>query len=327
VKALITGGTGFLGGALARRLHGLGWNVTVLGRNTSRLRQFEAEGLKAVHANLDNREAISNACKGQEVVFHTGALSSLWGDPRDFYLANVIGTENVIRACMDHHTERLVHVSTPSIYFRYEPRSNVAEDADLPKPANEYSKTKLLAEKKVDQAHAQGLPVITIRPRAIFGPGDRSIFPRIIQRLQSGRMRVIGDGKNVTDLTYIDNVVDALLLCAESPAETLGKKYNITNGEPVKLWEMIERACSELGLSYPVRRISHTLAHAVAGMFEAFHLLLPWQYEPFLTRYGVFVISQNVTLDISAARRDLKYNPRVTVDEGFIKFIEWWKHQ
>jgi nucleoside-diphosphate-sugar epimerase len=327
MKALITGGTGFLGGALARRLHGLGWNVTVLGRNTSRLRQFEAAGLKAVHANLENGEAVLNACKGQEIVFHAGALSSLWGDPRDFYLANVIGAENVIRGCMEHHIHRLVHVSTPSIYFRDQPRLNVTEDASLPKPANEYSKTKLLAEKKVDQAHAQGLPVITIRPRAIFGPGDTSIFPRIIQRLQSGRMRVIGDGKNITDLTYIDNVVDALLLSAQSPAETLGGKYNITNGEPVKLWAMIEQTCRKLNLSYPKRRASYRTAYLFASLLEGAHSLLPWRYEPFLTRYGVFVISQNATLDISAARRDLRYNPRVTVEEGFNKFIEWWKHK
>jgi nucleoside-diphosphate-sugar epimerase len=327
VKALITGGTGFLGSALAHRLHGPGWDVTVLGRNVAALKQFEAQGIKAFHANLEDEKAILNACKGQEIVFHAGALSSLWGDPKDFYRANVTGTENVIRGCMEHKVDRLIHVSTPSIYFRYEPRLNVREDAELPKPANEYSRAKLLAEHKIDEAHVQGLPVITIRPRAIFGPGDTSIFPRIIQRLGTGRMRVVGDGKNITDLTYIDNVVDALLLCAESPKETLGRKYNITNDEPVQLWEMIRRACTELGIPYPTRSISFKAAYAVGGILEGIHHLLPWRYEPFLTRYGVFVISQSATLDISAARRDLHYHPRISVDEGFQKFIEWWKNK
>jgi nucleoside-diphosphate-sugar epimerase len=216
MKALITGGTGFLGGALARRLHKLGWDVTVQGRNSAKLKELEAGGIKGIQANLDDAAAITNACKGREIVFHAGALSSLWGRPADFYRANVMGTENVIRGCMENRANRLVHVSTPSIYFRYQPRLNVREDAALPEPVNEYSRSKHMAESRIDDAYRQGLPVVTIRPRAIFGPGDNSIFPRIIHRLKSGGMRIIGDGQNITDLTYVENVVDALLLCADS---------------------------------------------------------------------------------------------------------------
>ncbi len=327
MKALITGGTGFLGGALARRLHKMGWDVTVLGRNTLKLKQLEAGGLRVIQANLEDVAAIMDACKGQEIVFHAGALSSLWGRQSDFYRANVTGTENVIRACMEHHITRLVHVSTPSIYFRYQPRLNVREDAALPEPVNEYSRTKRLAEARIDKAHEQGLPVVTIRPRAIFGPGDNSIFPRIIQRLESGRMRVIGDGQNITDLTYVENVVDALLLCADSPGDTLGKKYNITNDEAVKLWQMIERACLELNLEYPRRKIPYKVADSIAIMLEAIYRVLPSQPEPPLTRYSVFVISQSATLDISAARRELHYNPRIAVEQGFQEFIKWWKNK
>jgi nucleoside-diphosphate-sugar epimerase len=193
--------------------------------------------------------------------------------------------------------------------------------------ANEYARTKLLAEAEIDAAHARGMPVITIRPRAIFGEGDNAILPRLIDRLQQGRLRIIGDGQNITDLTYIENVVDALLLCAEAPSALLGRKYNITNGEPLPLWPLIEKLCQALGYEYPRRRIPYTLALGLAGVLEGVCHLLPGQPEPLLTRYMVGVLAKSTTLDISAARRDLGYAPRISVDEGFERFVRWWKAQ
>jgi nucleoside-diphosphate-sugar epimerase len=321
MKALITGGTGFLGGKLARRLHGMGWDVTVLGRNPAALGETQARGIKAIRTNLEDSAAIIAACKGQEIVFHCGALSAPWGKPGDFYAANVLGTANIIHACMDANVHRLVHVSTPSIYFRFRPRLNVREDAELPKPVNEYARTKRLAEERIDRAYTDGLPVITIRPRAIFGPGDTSILPRLIQRLETGRIPIIGDGKNVTDLTYVENAVDALILCAGSPLSTLGKKYNITNGEPIRLWPVIERVCEALHLSYPKHKVPYQVAHYIAWMLEWIYRFLPGQPEPPFTRYSVFVIAQSATLDITAARRELGYRPRVSVEQGLEEFI------
>lgn len=326
MKALITGATGFLGGALAHRLHGLGWDVTALGRNPRALAALEADGIRAIQAELADEASILSACKNQEIVFHSGALSTPWGRAEDFYRANVLGTRNILRGCEAAQVTRLVHVSTPSIYFRFEPRLNVREDDPLPtKPVNEYAYTKLLAEAEVDRAHADGLAVITIRPRAIFGPGDTAILPRLIARLQSGRLPIIGDGKNIADLSYVENVVDALLLCAESPKSTLGKKYNITNGEPVLLWDMIRRVAEALGYPPPRGHISYRIADVAAGLLEMLYRLHPSQPEPPLTRYSVSVIAHSATLDISAARRDLGYNPRISVQEGFEKFIDWWK--
>lgn len=326
MRALVTGATGFLGGALARRLHGMGWQITALGRNLEAGQRLECEGISFVRADLTDAAAIHNACRNQQIVFHSGALSSPWGRPRDFYAANVIGTENIISACTAAGIDRLIHVSTPSIYFGYRDRLNVREDDPLPAaPINEYARTKLIAEQRIDQAHAHGLPVITIRPRAIFGPGDTTILPRIIDRLKSGRLRVIGSGDNLTDLTYVENVVDALILCAQSNVSTLGKKYNVTNGEPRPLWGMIKRLCNALDLPFPTRPIPHGVVDKVAGMMEFAYRLLPDQPEPPLTRYGVGVLAMSTTLDISAARRDLGYEPRVSIDDGFDAFVRWWK--
>ena len=326
MKALVTGATGFLGGALARRLNRRGDEVTVTGRNPAALARLECEGMRAVHAELADAAAMRDACRGQEVVFHCGALSSAWDRARNFYLANAAGTRNVIAGCEAGGARRLVHVSTPSIYFRFEGGLNVREDAPLPaKPANEYARTKLLAEAEVDRAFGRGLPVVTIRPRAIFGEGDNAILPRLVSRLQSGHLRVIGDGRNLTDLTYVENVVDALLLCAESPRPTLGRKYNITNGEPLPLWGLVEKLCVALGYEFPRRRVPRPLAMGLAAALEATCRLLPGQPEPLLTRYMVGVLSTSTTLDISAARRDLGYEPRVSVEEGFRRFTGWWR--
>ena len=238
----------------------------------------------------------------------------------------MLGTENVIAGCETHGVQRLVHVSTPSIYFGLDSLVNVREYAPLPaRPVNEYARTKLLAEVAVDKASAQGLPVITIRPRAIFGPGDTTILPRLIARLKTGRLPVIGDGQNVIDMTYVENVVDGLLLCASSPPETLGKKYNITNGEPTALWPLIAKLCVALGYPYPKRQIPYPVADGVAALLEIVYRLLPGQPEPPLTRYSVALLAKNTTLDISAARRELGYQPRISVDEGFQRFVEWWR--
>lgn len=325
MKALVSGATGFLGGALSRRLHNMGWDVTALGRNTSKLDQLEREGIRAHRLDLKEKGDIATACKEQEIVFHCAALPSPWGNFEEFYQTNVIGTRNVIRGCEEHKVKRLVYVSTPSIYFGYSSRINVSETASLPEPVSNYAATKLLAEQEMDEAFARGLAVIAIRPRAIFGPGDTVIFPRLIPRLRSGRLPILGDGENLVDLTYIENVVDALLLCVNSPAGTLGKKYNISNDEPVKLWEFIERICTDLNLPVPKRKISYQTAMAAASTLEAIFTLIPTHPEPPITRMSISMMANSTTLDINAAKNELGYQPKISVAEGFDKFMQWWK--
>jgi len=328
MKILVTGATGFLGKALALRLAARGDELTALGRNPAILAELQQAGLRSVQADLADGAAIRAACLGQDLVFHSGALSSAWGPAQTFERANVLGTQNVIAGCEAAGVRRLVYVSTPSIYFRFETRLNVREDAPLPdRPANEYARTKRLAEAEIDRAHERGLPVISIRPRAIFGEGDNAILPRVISRLQSGRLRVIGDGQNITDLTYVENVIDALLLCAEAPSALLGRKYNITNGQPLPLWGLIRQLCDALGLAFPRRRLSYEAALGLAGLLEFVYRFVPGQPEPLLTRYMVGVLAKSTTLDISAARRDLGYVPRVSIDEGFQRYVRWWKAQ
>ena len=325
MKTLITGATGFLGGALAHRLHSMGWDVTALGRNPAKLNELEAAGMKPLRVDISKKDEVTASFSDFELVFHCAAFPSPWGSFEKFHQANVIGTRNVVQACLENNVKRLVYVSTPSLYFDHNSRINVRETDLLPKPISNYAATKLLAEEEVDKGFANGLAAISIRPRALFGEGDTVIFPRLIPRLESGRLPILGDGDNIVDLTYIQNVVDALVLCAESPANTLGKKYNISNGEPVKIWKLVERICDELNLPHPKRKVSHRTASAAASVLEFIYSLIPSSPEPPLTRVSVSMMANSTTLDISAARNELGYQPKVSVEEGVQKFLKWWK--
>ena len=327
---LVIGATGFLGGALARRLAlAEGARVTATGRKQAVGEALEREaaggGLRFVQADLAQAGAAEAACAGQAIVFHCAGLASPWGRYADFYRANVTATENVIRGCAAAGG-RLVYVSTPSLYFADQPRLNVAESDALPaRQVTHYAATKLLAEQAVDRAVAGGLSAITIRPRALFGPRDTTIMPRLVRQMERGRLRIIGQGDNQADLTFVDNVVDALLLCATAPAAALGCKYNISNGEPVRLWQVVAELCAALGYDAPRQHVPLPAAMALATAAEWTHSLLRRKGEPVLTRQAVRALALDSTLDIRAARRDLGYAPGVSVAEGLRRFVEWWK--
>ena len=247
MKMLVTGGTGFLGQKLAFRLKNMGYEVTATGRNKTIGKVLEQNGIEFVHCPLEDRERVVQVCKDKDYIFHSGALSSPWGKYEDFYNANVLGTKHIIEGSQKYGIKRLIHVSTPSIYFYYDERQNVVENAKLPDTfVNHYATTKYMAEQAIDQAFVHGLPVITIRPRALFGPGDNAILPRLIKVCEKGALPRIGTENVLVDITYVENVVDALLLCMHSPKHTLGQKYNITNDERINLYEVIENVMKRL---------------------------------------------------------------------------------
>ena len=325
VPVLVTGATGFIGGALARRLHGLGARVTAQGRRAGA--DLTATGMQFVRGDLAEAATAEAASAGQHYIFHCAALAAPWGPYKDFYRANVSATEHLAAAAQRQGAARFVHVSTPSLYFAGEARRNVRENDPLPtRQLTAYADTKRLAEQVVAEAQAGGLPTVMVRPRAVFGPGDATIFPRLLRQVARGRLRVIGPGDNLADLTYIDNVVDGLLLAARAPA-AVGQVYNLTNGEPQPLWPLIVKVSAALGYGPPKGRVALRTALALAGALELTYLLLGIKREPPLTRYTVRMLALDATLDISAARRDLGYAPRVSVDEGMQRFLAWWREQ
>lgn len=326
MKILITGATGFLGLATARRLHAAGHVVTAMGRNSQIGQRLQTEGIKFMRVDLQDREDVVHCCEGQQAVIHCAALASPWGKYQDFYDANVVGTENLLAGCLRHGVRRLVNISTPSIYFDYQHRLGIRESDPLPKQqATHYSSTKLLADERIAEASKLGLEVISIRPRAIFGPGDKTVLGRLIRLAEKGTVPLVNGGTSLVDMTYIDNCVDAIVLCLEAPKSALGKVFNISNGEPISTRSMLDLLGRKLGLDITFRSMPFFLAHSIAATSELVYRGLGLREEPPLTKYAVGLMSKSQTLDINAAKMELGYEPLVSLEAGFERFALWWK--
>lgn len=310
---------------MAARLVREGVQVRGLGRDTVRGRVLaDRLGVEFIRGDMADASIAGKACEGMDTVFHAAALSSPWGKRADFIRSNVEGTAHIIAAAQRSGAGRLVHVSTPSLYFRHSGGALVSEDAGWPPAVNEYVRTKGMAENLVRDASRAGLETVILRPRALIGAGDPSILPRLVRALEKGRLPVMGDGLNLTDLTCVENVAQALALAAVKPAHRVsGKVYNITNGEPVLLWPMLAGLARELDLPAPRRSLPLGMVMGLAGLLEVVGHLTG--HEPLLTKYGVGVLATTQTLNISAARRDLDYEPEIPLAEGIRRFVAWWK--
>lgn len=326
MKVLVTGATGFLGGATARRLAKDGHRVVATGRNVAAGEQLEREGIEFHGADIRDAARIHELVHGCDGVVHCAALSSPWGRAWEFETINEKGTENVAAACLAQGVARLVHISTPGIYVGLGDRFGVGENAELPaKPANHYVRTKLAAEAAVGKAQAEGLNTIILRPRGIYGPGDTVVIPRLIRALETGRLPRIGDGQTSMDLTFIDNAVQAVCKGLSAKDELGGRVFNVTDGSPIELWPFVDRLCEALGLARPSRTVPLKVATAYAHILELVHTVLIPNREPLMTRYTATLLARSLTLDISAAQRDLGYAPTVGPDEGLERFTSWWK--
>lgn len=321
---LVTGGTGFLGQHLSRALLAEGNRVRLMGRNLQQpgVLALVEMGAAAIEADLRDEKAVRAACRGAEVVFHVGALSAPWGNRSDFYAINVGGTRSVLEGCKEHGVRRLVYVSSPSVVFDGRDQVNQTEDAPYPaRFASLYSLTKKLGEDLVNAA--TGLETVIVRPKAMFGPGDTALLPRLITAARLGRLPQIGNGRNLVDLTYVDNVVHALTLSAKAKAEAaVGHTYTITNGEHVPLWRVIRSTLRRLNLPTQMRRIPLPVALVLAGAMEAWAGVTG--REPTLTRYTASILARTQTYDISAARRDLDYMPCVSFAQGMERTLAQW---
>jgi nucleoside-diphosphate-sugar epimerase len=319
MEILVTGGTGFLGRHLARALLTRGHRVRLLGREFAQVSDLTAMGAQPIRADLRDREAVVAACVGAEAVFHVGALSAPWGKRAEFMATNVGGTEAVIAGCREPGVRRLIYVSSPSVTFAGRDVRDQGEDAPYPhRFASIYSRTKKLGEDRVNAAARHGLATVIIRPKAIFGPGDNALLPRLIDAARRGRLVQIGHGQNLVDLTYVENVVQALLLALDAPA-AVGHTYTITNGEHPRLWDVIATVMRHLGLPERFRSVPLPAALTAATLLEARAALTG--REPLLTRYSAAILARNQTYAIAAARSDLGYSPAISVTEGIARTL------
>ena len=325
MRVLVTGATGCLGIHLTKELVRQNYSVTALGRNRELGKLLT--GAQFVVEDIRNREKMRGLCQGQEIVFHCAALSSLWGKYQDFYDINVLGSKNIFEACIEQSVKRVVYVSSPSIYYQFKDELNIPESTTAGKKfVNHYISTKILAEEEADQAFANGLDVVTIRPRGIFGPYDRSILPRLLERGKKGYLPLIDKGDAVIDVTYVENVVEALICAAKSSKECSGKKYNITNGEPLEIKKLLELLFHSLGKDISFISFPYSVGYVLGGLMESLYSVFPFAKEPPFTRYAFGLLGNSQTLDISLARKELGYTPKISIEEGLKRFAVWYKN-
>lgn len=319
MRVLVTGGGGFLGKAIVRRLLDRGLRVRSLARGD--YPELTALGAEVLRGDLGDAETVSQAVAGCDAVFHVGAKAGIWGSRAEFERANVDGTRNVIEACRRHGVARLVYTSSPSVV--HSGGDLAGADESLPYPQHfeaHYPATKARAEQMVLAAHGEGLATVALRPHLIWGPGDNHLVPRILARARAGQLRLVGDGRNRVDTVYIDNAADAHLMAFDRLAPDAacgGRAYFITQGDPRPVADIINGILAAGGLPPVTRRVSPGVARFAGAVLEGVHQLFGLSSEPRMTRFLARQLATTHWFDISAARRDLGYLPAVSIEEGF----------
>lgn len=324
MKALVTGGGGFLGSHLVRALLARGDEVTLLARGD--YPELRALGARSVRGDIGDAAEVAAACAGMDAVFHTAAKAGGWGDPREYERINVDGTQHVIDGCRKAHVPVLVYTSTPSVV--HTGGDIEGGDESLPYAARfsaDYPRTKAEAERRVRAASDERLRTVSIRPHFIWGPGDRHLLPRLVERARSGRLRRVGRGDPLVDTVYVDNCVHAHLLAADrlrAGAPIGGRVYFVSDGDPVGVWTMANRMLEAAGEKPIAGAVPAFVALSAGALLEAWHGLTRNEREPLMTRFGASQLAHAQWFRIDAARADLGYAPRVDREEGLRRLAD-----
>ncbi len=325
MNALVTGGGGFLGQYIVEQLVARGAHVRTFSRG--HYPALEALGVETQCGDLRDPDATAEACAGMDVVCHSAGGAGIWGPWTHFFGINTVGTLNVVAGCLRHGVPRLVYTSSPSVTFDGVDQNNIDESAPYARRwLCHYPHTKALAEQHVLESHKRnGLATCALRPHLIWGPRDQHLIPRLLARARRGQLRRVGDGRNLIDMTYVENAASAHLAAADAlgvDSAVGGKAYFISQGQPVNCWDWINEILRLAELS-PVRRsISQRTAWRVGAALEGIYRVLRLRGEPRMTRFLAAQLSTSHYFDISRARNDFGYEPSVSTDEGMRRLAQ-----
>ena len=323
MKILVTGGGGFLGQALCRGLVERGHQV--ISFNRGHYPVLAELGVGQVQGDLADAHALMHAADGVNAVFHNAAKAGAWGSYASYHSANVVGTQNVLDACRKQGIGKLIYTSTPSVTHRATHPVEGGTADNVPYGENfqaPYATTKTIAEKAVLAANDAALATVALRPRLIWGPGDQQILPRLVERAKAGRLRIVGDGTNRVDTTYIDNAAQAHFDAFDHlaiGAACAGRAYFISNGEPKPMGELLNALLDAAGAPRVDKHLSFKAAYRIGSACEVLWKILPLKGEPPMTRFLAEQLSTAHWYDMAPATRDFGYVPRVSFDEGITR--------
>ena len=329
MKALVTGGGGFLGKAIVRLLLQKGYQV----RSFSRSHYPILEQLKVeqIVGDLADPGSVAAAVSDCDIVFHVAAKAGVWGTLDEYYRPNVLGTQNIIQACLTNRVKRLVYTSSPSVVFDGTDMEGVDESVPYPDHYHSwYPQTKAMAEQLVLEANSNKLATVALRPHLIWGPEDNHLVPRILERGRAGALRKIGQKLCLVDSVYIDNAAKAHIQVADKldiDSHVSGKAYFIANDEPLPLWEVVNRILAADNISPVSRSIPSNLAYALGWLLEKIYSVFKLSGEPRMTRFVAQELSTAHWFDLSAAKKDFGYQPEVSVEEGLRRLRTWLQEE
>jgi nucleoside-diphosphate-sugar epimerase len=322
MRVLVTGATGFTGGALARRLVAEGNQVTAFVRSLARAEPLTQLGITCKVVDITNRDEVFAAFEPFDRVFHIAALfRTEESDLSVFTKVNVDATRHLLEASKKFGVGRFIHCSTVGVQGRID--DPPAKETYRFHPEDHYQETKLEGEKVAREYFAAGLPGVVVRPAGIYGVGDLR-FLKLFRGVNSGLFAVIGTGKTVYHFTYIDDLIDGFMLASSSP-RALGEVFTIGGATYVSIREVVDTIADVLGKPRPKLRIPAWPVQIAAVLCVA--LCKPFGINPPLypRRLEFFMLSR--AFDISKARELLGYNPKVSVRDGFARTAAWYREQ
>lgn len=332
MKAVLTGGTGFIGGKLAAKLIAKGYEVRCLVRKTSRAEHLNKLGVELCYGDLSESGSFTELTKGGGIVYHLAAMVSDWGEKEEFYRINVEGARDLLKASKESGVKRFVYLSTSSVLWRsdfWDIHKMIDIDEAYPYPASYndyYNESKAEAEKLVmnffDDA---GLEAVVIRPSGVWGAGDKVILPRLAKIAKKGMLFSVGSGDGLVSPCHVENLIQSLILAGEAE-NAAGNIYFINDGMRIKHLEFLSLLLKATGIDWsPKTSVPYKLAYGLAYLFELISRMTKSKKPPVLTRFAVAAIAGSRTYSIEKAERELGYQPIVTLEEGLRQLEEWVK--
>ena len=324
MKILVTGGTGFTGKALVRRLLNDGHQVVALdyqeGLKTQELRDWGAE---VVIGTVTDRDVVDRCMQGVEIVHHLAAAFRQLNVPNSYYWeVNVQGTKNVLEAALREKVKKFIYCSTCGVHGNVDnPPGN--EDSPI-NAADYYQQTKYEAEPIVKQFQEKGMETTILRPAAIYGPGDPERFFMIFKRVNKGTFPMFGNGKTLYHPLYIDHLVDAHVL-AQEPGKGAGEAYLIADEEYIEIKTLVEKTAQALEVEVKIPHFPVTPVIVIGHICEK--VCKPFKITPPIFPRRVDWYRQNRAFSIDKAKRDLGYAPNISIDEGLRRTAAWYREE